>query len=332
MQNTIQDTLVAHLPAKKKTSPSNWISFSGPCCVHNGESADKRGRGGAIANGDGSVSYHCFNCGYKASWRPGRPVSYKLRKLLQWLGADESTIRGLTIEALRIKEVADELNPQEEEKEIVFKTRQLPEGTKSLVEWLQEGKQEYAIKTVEYALSRGLEIEKLMWSPSRAANMNRRLIVPFNWQGKTIGFTGRAIDEDISPKYFNAMEPGYVFNTEVQDKDNKFVVVVEGPFDAIKIGGVAVLSNSVSEIQADVIDNLARDVIVVPDKDDAGQKLIDAALEYGWSVAYPEWGNDVKDVSDAVDTYGKLYTLWSIINTKQSSRIKIELMRKKLGN
>ena len=128
------------------------------------------------------------------------------------------------------------------------------------------------------------------------------------------------------------MEPGYVFNTEVQDKDNKFVVVVEGPFDAIKIGGVAVLSNSVSEIQADVIDNLARDVIVVPDKDDAGQKLIDAALEYGWSVAYPEWGNDVKDVSDAVDTYGKLYTLWSIINTKQSSRIKIELMRKKLGN
>ena len=335
MQNTIQDTLVAHLPSKKKTSSSNWISFSGPCCTHNGESADKRGRGGAIANGDGSVSYHCFNCGYKASWKPGRPVSYKLRKLLQWLGADESTIRGLTIEALRIKEVTEELNPVEIEKEeIVFKTRPLPDDSKSIMEWLHEGKHEFANKAAEYAITRGLydKLDKLMWSPSRAGNMNRRLIVPFNWKGDTIGYCGRAIDGTVQPKYYNSMEPGYVYNTDAQDKDNKFVIVVEGPLDALKIDGVAVLSNNVSETQADVIDNLAKDVIVVPDKDEAGQKLIDAALEYGWNVAYPEWDSDVKDVSDAIDKYGKLYTLWSIVTTKQSSRIKIELMRKKLGN
>jgi len=335
MQNNIQDVLVAHLPSKKSTSSSNWISFSGPCCVHNGESVDKRGRGGAIANGDGSVSYHCFNCGYKASWKPGRPVSYKLRKLLQWLGADEATIRGLTIEALRIKEVADITNPVKEEKEeVVFKTRDLPEDSKTILEWLNDGEHEYATKTAEYALGRGLEdkLDQLMWSPSRAGNMNRRLIVPFNWKGDTIGYCGRAIEEDVQPKYFNSMEPGYVYNTEAQDKENKFVIVVEGPFDALKINGVAVLSNNVSEIQADVIDNLAKDVIVVPDKDEAGQKLVDAALEYGWNVSFPEWDNDIKDVSDAVDRYGKLYTLWSIISTKQTSRIKIELMRKKLGN
>ena len=206
--------------------------------------------------------------------------------------------------------------------------------TKTILEWLNDGEHEYATKTAEYALGRGLEdkLDQLMWSPSRAGNMNRRLIVPFNWKGDTIGYCGRAIEEDVQPKYFNSMEPGYVYNTEAQDKENKFVIVVEGPFDALKINGVAVLSNNVSEIQADVIDNLAKDVIVVPDKDEAGQKLVDAALEYGWNVSFPEWDNDIKDVSDAVDRYGKLYTLWSIISTKQTSRIKIELMRKKLGN
>ena len=336
MQNNIQDVLVAHLPSDKRSSPSEWTSFSGPCCVHNGERrADTKGRAGTIMNGDGSASYHCFNCGFKTGWAPGLPVGFKFRQLLEWLGAEEAEIRGLVIEALRIKQDYEILNPVKEVKEeVVFKTRQLPQDSKSIMDWLHDGTQDFANRTAEYAISRGLEdnLDKLMWSPSRAANMNRRLIITFNWKGQTIGFCGRAIDQDVSPKYFNAMEPGYVYNTEAQDKENKFVIVVEGPFDALKIGGVAVLSNTISETQADIIDNLAKEVIVVPDKDEAGKKLVDAALQYRWNVAYPDWDDDVKDVSDAIDKYGKLYTLWSIVNTKQSSRIKIELMRKKLGN
>ena len=337
MINTIQETLVSILPSKKKTSPSGWISFSGPCCEHNGERPDKRGRGGVITNADGSVSYHCFNCGFKANYKAGRPFNYKMRKLFQWLGAEDHTIKGLTIEALRIKELVDDAFDEVEEKEeITFKTRKLPEDSATLIEWVNnpQGNDEAIAKVVEYANSRGLEdrLDKLMWSPARAANMNRRLIVPFNWMNKTIGFTGRAVDDDLSPKYFNAMEPGYVFNTENQSKDSRFVIVVEGPFDALKIGGVGINSNMISETQADVIDNLYKDVIVVPDRDEAGQKLIDSALEYGWNVSFPDWHSEIKDVSDAIDRYGKLYTLWTIIQGKQSSKIKIELMRKKLGN
>jgi len=64
----VSDILTAYLPAKRKTTPSGWTSFNAPCCIHNGDSADKRQRGGLISNGDGGVSYHCFNCGFKASW------------------------------------------------------------------------------------------------------------------------------------------------------------------------------------------------------------------------------------------------------------------------
>ena len=93
---------------------------------------------------------------------------------------------------------------------------------------------------------------------------------------------------------------------------------------------MGIMSNQCSEQQAQIIDTLAREVILVPDRDRAGQRLIDDALEYGWSVSFPEWHNDVKDINDAVVRYGKLFTLKSIIDAKQTSSLKINLMRKKL--
>ena len=103
-------------------------------------------------------------------------------------------------------------------------------------------------------------------------------------------------------------------------------------FDAISISGVSILGSEVNDIQRELIEGLNRQIIVVPDRDRPGEKLINQAIEFGWSVAFPEWEEGVKDVSDAVDKYGKLYTLWSIINSAHTSKIKIELMRKKLAN
>ena len=58
--------------------------------------------------------------------------------------------------------------------------------------------------------------------------------------------------------------------------------------------------------QADIIDGLSREVILVPDADKTGKKLIEAALEYGWSVSFPVWQQDYKDVNEAVMNLGKL--------------------------
>ena len=78
----VAEVVLQFLPPKRKHTPSGWISFNAPCCHHNGQGADTRQRGGLIANPDGGVSYHCFNCGFKASWQPGRNVSKGLRRLL----------------------------------------------------------------------------------------------------------------------------------------------------------------------------------------------------------------------------------------------------------
>ena len=80
-----------------------------------------------------------------------------------------------------------------------------------------------------------------------------------------------------------------------------------------------------------MIDSLNRKVIVVPDRDRPGEKLINQAIEFGWNVAFPEWDNDITDVADAVLKYGRLFTIQSILNSTESSKLKIDLKRKMYG-
>ena len=62
----------------------------------------------------------------------------------------------------------------------------------------------------------------------------------------------------------------------------RHVIVVEGIFDAIVLDSVAILGSEIAHKQKLQINSLNREVIVVPDRDKAGTKLIDQAIEYNW--------------------------------------------------
>jgi len=352
MNDLIQQELISLLPARRKRT-TDWISFNAVCCSHNGETPDTRGRGGVRPNADGSVSYHCFNCGFKTGFYPGRPLSYKFRRLLSWLGADENTVQRLGMEALRIKElvpVAERVPVPEVE--IEFKPRALPDDSASFREWatmLSLTDDDYIVpeqltRAVDYVYQRKIDTDRYDFyiTDDASYNLDRRVIIPFTWKNKVIGYTARALDEGVRPKYHSSYEPNYVFNLDQQPADAKVVLVTEGPFDAMSIDGVAVLSNSISETQADIIDSLGREVIVVPDFDTqidargkkkwSGRELIDAALKYGWSVSFPEWHEKCKDTAEAVVRYGKLFTLASILQGRETSALKIELKSKTIYN
>jgi len=330
MLNIISDFIRSILPVKKKTTPSGWTSFNAPCCPHNGESADTRGRGGLTANPDGSVSFHCFNCNFKASYQPGRHLTFKFRKLLKWLGADDIDIKRLVIEAIRVRElvVPEEVKAEAEEEKIEFKARDLPDDAVNLVAL------DYVYPALEYCVSRKIDITKYAFYATKQEqyNLHKRIIIPFIWQGRTIGYTARAVTDGVKPKYYSNYEPNFVFNINNQLPDSKFVIVCEGPFDAMSIDGVAVLNNECNETQADIIESLGKEVIVVADRDRAGAKMINNAIEYGWTVSYPVWLETCKDVNEAVVKYGKLFVLKTILDAKQTSKLKIELMKKKLYN
>jgi len=343
MLNIISDFTKSILPAKKKTTPSGWTSFNGVCCPHNGESADTRGRGGLTANADGSVSYHCFNCNFKASYQPGRHLTFKFRKLLKWLGADDSDIKRLVIEAIRVRELVapEEVKAEAEEEKIDFKARDLPESAVSFRAMmthhlLDDFKNVPGLlnSAVNYTNLRKMDYDRydFLWTDSTEHSLHQRVIIPFIWQGRTIGYTARAVNDGVKPKYYSSYEPNFVFNINNQLLDSKFVIVCEGPFDAMSIDGVAVLNNECNETQADIIESLGREVIVVADRDRAGAKMINNAIEYGWSVSFPVWLETCKDVNEAVVKYGRLFVLKTILDSKQTSKLKIELMKKKLYN
>ncbi len=115
---------------------------------------------------------------------------------------------------------------------------------------------------------------------------------------------------------------------DAQTWDRKFVIVTEGPFDAITISGVSILGSEINDIQRELIEGLNRKIIVVPDRDQPGQKLIDQAIEYGWGVSFPEWHDSVEDTADAVLKYGRLFTMQSILKNTETNKLKINLKRK----
>ena len=341
MLNTVQDFVKTVLPAKKKTTPSGWTSFNAPCCVHNGESADTRGRGGLTANADGSVSYHCFNCNFKASYQPGRHLTFKFRKLLRWLGADENDIKRLVIEAIRIRELVAPEELKEPEEKIEFKTRNLPKDAISFQQFLSfhilnnfQDVPSLLNSAVDYVKARKIDPAKydFYWTDSTDHSLHQRVIIPMYWEGKIVGYTSRAFVDGVKPKYYSNYEPNLVFNLNNQQPESKFVIVCEGPFDAMAIDGVSVMSNDCSETQADIIDSLGKEVIVVADRDRAGVQLINRAVEYGWTVSFPIWQETCKDINEAVIKYGKLFVLKAILDAKETSKLKIELMKKKLYN
>jgi len=336
--NLIQNTILTSLPAGRKKTPSGWISFNAPCCVHNGETADKKKRGGIMTSADGTVSYHCFNCGFKASYVIGRKLTYKMRQFMGYIGIPDDTIRKLAIEAMREEEGDVKY---EKKKFITFKNKTLPKNAHKLDVWLEK----YVAKDLtepqwqkidgllKYLESRGIGPEwyDFMYSPDQHWDVNKRLLIPFYWRGDIVGFTGRMFEQSDKVKYYTDVQPGYVFNMDAQDWTRKFVIVTEGPFDAISVSGVSILGSEINDIQRELIDGLGRQVIVVPDRDAPGEKLINQATEFGWSVAFPEWEDGINDVADAVSSYGRLYTIQSILKTTEKNKLKIDLKRKMYG-
>jgi len=319
------DTLTQYLPPKRKTTPSGWTSFNAPCCIHNGDSADKRQRGGLISNGDDGVSYHCFNCGFKCSWQPGRNLSGKMRRLLQWLNAPDDTINKL---ALTVMQENEGIQTTQQLVELpTFKTVPLPDDAIKIADITEFNK--YSLAILEYMSARGLNLDDTdyYWSPS--LGYRDRLIIPFYYEKRIVGWTARTVTADKQPKYMSEQQPGFVYGLDEQGHNKVFCIVCEGPMDAIHIDGVALLGSEVKDQQAMLINRVGKQIIVVPDRDQAGAKLIDQAIELGWSVSLPEWTDDINDIGDAVAKYGRLYTLYSIVNNAESNELKIRLRSKK---
>jgi hypothetical protein len=311
--------VISFLPTKRKQTASGWTSFNAPCCVHRGDTQDKRSRGGIKPNADGSWSYHCFNCGYTASFVLGRNLTFKARRLLEWLNVPQEEIERINLESLKHRSIEGLLGERQaimqQLQSISFEDRDLPATTQPLNDTAKEYLQNRRI-SLDYPF-----LYKTMPRPG--------VVVPFTYENQVVGHTTRFLD-NRTPRYIQDIQPGYVFGTDLLHDNWTNVIVLEGVFDALSINGLAVLHAEINDAQARLIRSLGRDVIVVPDQDEAGMRLVDRAVELGWAVSIPDWPADIKDVNDAVIRWGRLATLLTIMQAKETSRIKIELRKRQL--
>ncbi len=310
-----------------KASPSGWISFNAPCCQHRGHARDTRKRAGIMFSE--GVVYNCFNCKYTASWQPGRTLTEKFKTLCRWLGANDDEIKHLVFEALKTESL--DYEPEHFVEKVKFTKKDLPEATMTIAEWINSAYlpdiSEDIGLVIDYIINRGFDPlnDNFCWSP--APGFADRVIIPFKYDGVVVGNTARKVKEG-RPKYLSDQHPFFVFNVDAQDPLNKYVFVCEGPFDALAVDGVALLTNEISQQQAHIINQLGKEVIVIPDQDQAGLMLIKQAIDYDWSVAFPNWSEDVKDCADAVKKYGKLFVIVDAIKTAQHGAIRLEMAKK----
>jgi hypothetical protein len=325
--------LFRSLLPRHKICPSGWISFNAPCCHHRGHKHDTKKRGGV--NFTNGIFYNCFNCKFTASWQPGNILSDKFKTLCLYLGAIPDEIADMIL--LSIK--SEKIDSTEVSESIYFSEKSLPENALLISEWLQLPN-ELLIDIIgdlsnvlEYLINRGFDplSKEFYWSPIK--EYNDRVIVVFYYNKKIVGSASRRITNDTKSKrtkYIVDHHPHFVFNIDNQDYYKKYVFVTEGAFDALALDGVAVLTNNISPQQARIINNLRKQVIVVPDQDIAGLHLIEKAVEYNWYVAFPNWESSVKDPADAVRKYGRIFVLIDLIETAIQNELKIKMSKNEL--
>lgn len=329
------------LPVKRRQNPKGWIIFNSPCCHHRGHSPDTRSRGNAMFSSDGGIVFNCYNCNFKTGFK-NNSISGSFESWLTWLGVPRDQIQKAKLDILN-QQLNGNINELEKNtNELFFSANfdeiDLPDGAESIVDLaVKDTKDPDFLKGISYLNSRGRAISEnweYYWSQSKKNDMNKRIIIPFKYNNKIVGWTARYTDRPPKgvSRYFNSDKPpAYLFNADVLNlSKRKFVIITEGPFDAIAVDGIAVLGSSLNKYQISWLNSSDKEKIVLPDRESKNQDLIDCAIDQKWSVSFPEWDVKIKDAADASKYYGRLYTIFSTIKSKTNNQLEIQIKRQML--
>lgn len=273
----------------------------------------------------GKTAYHCFNCGHAAVFDPEtqRTISEKMVTVLNAYGIPEDAWRPVELAVLqnRDKGVRTDRNEsapiQIEPMEVP-----LPSHFYSLADASPNDK--WAIIARDYLENeRGVDPNQHTFflaentGDPKLDRWFKRVIIPVYKDNKLIFYFGRDLTGKAQKKY---LSPSYSKEKVIAGFDEVFrqteenLYIVEGWFDAVSIGGVALLGNEISEPQAIWLNRSRRKKVYIPDRLGDGWVAAEDALRRGWSIATPAIGG-CKDINEAVSKYGKLYVMKQIADT-----------------
>lgn len=322
-----------------KSAPKGWNKRNCPLCHTQGHGKDTRNRFGIQFNPT-SIIANCFNCKFSTGYTEGKELSSSFGFLLTHLNIDKNFIDTIKFEIyksrnqIKVVRDGDEIKPITDIKiQSLFEKWNpinLPENSLPISTWLENGLDDHDFLNVaNYAINRGLfDLDQFYWSPEKSENMNKRLIIPYYYRNKIVGYTARLnydTNDKSIPKYMQKCPNGFVYNLDNHvDWSRKYVLVNEGVLDAWITDGISTLGE-INQDQIDIINRLQKEVIVIPDGDRSGHGLVKAAIDNNWAVSFPKWKKLFKDANQASQKYGKLLTTHSIISSAINGKDKIQI-------
>jgi len=329
-----QEILLCLGPLKK--TPSGWHKQNCKLCHLKGHNPDKRRRFGILYEPGQSIGVHCFNCGFSSRVEVGKTMPKSFGWFLRAIGMPEYNVKRFIFELYKQK-----VSPGDKPKIVLKKNiadmwaeTSLPPGAKTIRRHVEEGCTDpHLLKAITYLEERRLLYpDDIYWCSTKEKLLYKYVVLPFYYQGKVVGYTKRIVGNPPSkeiPKYIHEKPLHYIYNLDKQKSSSRnYVIVAEGVLDAFLVDGISPLTNTISPEQANLINSLNKQVIVVPDHDKAGQVMIDIALQNNWAVSFPPWSKDIKDVADASKKYGRILTVQSILEHVETSQFAIKLKRK----
>ena len=213
---------------------------------------------------------------------------------------------------------------QPSEKTVTKKTKSysLPEDCRPLKGDFQS---KNYVEVIDYLTKRNknlLSID-LRWCISQPG-----LFIPCIRYNNVVGYIIRNLNgKENQPKYIKYIPDGYIFNEDILRSDKKNILVFEGALDALLGNGIALLTNALTEQQAEQLKKYDKHFILVPDRDIAGKKMYESFVKYGisCSVAYPNWESSIKDFEEGTRKYGIYYSLKLIMNNVYDTTLKIKV-------
>jgi hypothetical protein len=314
---TLEQLLRQYVQLPSVPSGTGWYPVLHVC-----DHGKKGPRAGFKFDGD-TVAFHCFNCGLAAVYDPkhrgreGQPlISKKMRQILEDFNIPQDEWQQVLFSALKDRDAgpmaATSSKPVQSIEPIEVP---LPETFYPLSEADPEDK--WAMIARYYLEERSIDPSSYPFMLSRRTDVPHlkkwfgRVIMPIYKDGKLIYYTGRDLTGKALKKYespaISRDRVIYGFDKLFEDNDLP-LYIVEGWFDAFVIDGVAIFGNEFSSTKIKWLNRSRRQKVYIPDQFGDGFRAAKQAIDAGWSISTPDFG-DCKDVSAAVQKYGKLYVL-----------------------
>jgi len=314
---SLEDVVRHNIPFLHPETDLGWWPVLHQACDHG-----RKGPRAAFKFEGDVTTFNCFNCGHAAKYDPNEFVYLSNNMKIT---------------------MSDFFVPEEEYQAVVLHNMAERKGDKSGVE-VQDSKVNlepevlempeifYPLKGADdswgelarYYLTeqRGVDPDSYPFMLARKSTHPKlkkwhgRVIIPVFKDEKLIFYVGRDITGRKQKKYEmpSVTRDTVLYGYDKLHKDyDKPLYITEGWFDGHAIDGIAIFGNRLNDTKVRILNRSRRPKIYIPDREKDGIAAAEEALEAGWAISTPEIGN-CKDMSDAVQRYGKLYVLKTLVD------------------